>query len=58
MDFWLFPFDAGVIFAAGVSEPSKIAMSQNRFVAEGKKPTPELQMLAGELHANRPKNLV
>jgi len=56
-DFWLFPFDDGVLFAAGKNQPLGVAMSQNRFLAEGKKPRPELQLLARELQANRPAKL-
>jgi hypothetical protein len=57
-DFWLFPFDDGVVFAADHHEPMGVAMSQNRFLAEGKKPKPELQAIARDLQASVPTKLV
>jgi hypothetical protein len=57
-DFWPFPFDDGVVFEAGSKKLTGVAMSQNRFLAGGKKPKPELETLARELDANRPASLV
>ncbi len=57
-DFWLFPYDDGIGFAAGTDRLTGIATSQNRFLAEGKKPRPELQALARELQVNVPAKLI